>query len=273
MKNINKILVAFLSIVAFSCTDDIQDTNREAVTAATAPVLLSPKGDFNIVLSKATEKDIATTIIWDDAAYSGSTTVVNYSIEVAKAGTKFATPTTVTTTTSRFKSITVSELNSALINGGFTPREENSVEIRIKSTVGGTGSVAQFSNSFIIKVTPYRTPLASSLWLVGAATPGGWSWDNDAETEFPLVVGKTDVYQVSLMLNSGEAFRIFLGNNFTSNGNWDASRNFPFYSAAGFTITPELVNANDGDSNFRYTGSTGMRVLKIDGGAKTITLN
>ena len=271
MKNINKILIAFVALLAVSCTvDDVED--RPVIEAATAPILLTPK-DFKIVLSKAAENDIATTIVWDDAAYTGMTTVVNYSIEIAKVGTKFANPTVVSTTTSRFKSITVGELNSALINGGFSPRVENSIEIRIKSTVGGTGSVAQFSNVFTIMATPYRTPLASSLWLVGAATPGGWSWDNDSETEFPLVVGKTDVYEVSLILNNGETFRIFLGNNFTSNGNWDASRNFPFYSTAGFTITPELVNANDGDSNFKYTGPTGIRVLKIDSTAKTITLN
>ena len=273
MKNINKLLLAFLSIIAVSCTDDIQDTNRTAVAAATAPVLLTPKGDFNIVLTKATEKDVATTMVWDDAAYSGSTTVVNYSIEIAKAGTKFAAPTVVTTTTSRFKSITVAELNSALINGGFIEKQENLVDIRVKSSVGATASVAQFSNSFTIKVTPYRTPLASSHWLVGAATPGGWTWDDDAETEFPLVVGTTNVYQVSIVLKQGEAFREFLGNNYTSNGNWDASRNYPFYANAGYTITPELVNANDGDSNFRYTGPTGLRVLKIDNAAKTITLN
>jgi hypothetical protein len=259
--------------VAISCTDDIQDTDREAVAAATAPVLLSPTGDFNIVLSKAAEKEIATTMIWDDAAYVGTPTVVNYTVEIAKAGTSFAAPIVVTTTTNRFKAITVGELNSALVNGGFVEKQENQVDIRVKSSVGATSGVSQFSNVFTIKVTSYRTPLASSLWLVGAATPGGWTWDDEAETEFPLVVGKTDVYQVSIILKNGEAFRIFLGNNFTSNGNWDASRNFPFYSTAGFTITPELVNANDGDSNFRYTGPTGLRVLKVDSTAKTITLN
>lgn len=273
MKNFNKIVLAMLSLVAISCTDDIQNTDREPVAATTAPVLLTPKGDFNIVLSKATEKDIATTMVWDDAAYAGTSTVVNYSIEIAKAGTKFATPTVVTTTTSRFKSITVAELNAALINGGFIDKQENLVDIRIKSSVGATATAAQFSNSFTIKVTPYRVPLASSHWLVGAATPGGWTWDNDAETEFPLVPGQTNVYQVSVVLKNGEAFRIFLGNNFTSNGNWDSSRNYPFYANAGYTITPELVNANDGDSNFKYTGTTRVRVLKVDGVAKTITLN
>ncbi|NDP23044.1 MAG: hypothetical protein GZ091_18485 [Paludibacter sp.] len=259
--------------MAISCTDDIQDTNREAVAASTAPVLLTPKGDFNIVLSKATEKEVATTIVWDDAAYAGTATVVNYSIEIAKAGTKFASPTVVTTTTNRFKSITVAELNSALVNGGFVEKEENLVDIRVKSSVGATGSVAQFSNFYTIKATPYHVPLASSHWLVGAATPGGWSWENDNETEFPLVVGTTNVYQVSIVLINNESFRVFLGNDFTSGGNWGSSRNYPFYADAGYTIAAELVNANDGDKNFKYLGPTGLRVLKIDGAAKTITLN
>ncbi len=116
-------------------------------------------------------------------------------------------------------------------------------------------------------------PLASSHWLVGAATPGGWTWAGDAETEFPLVVGKTDVYKVTIVLKSGEAFREFLGNNFTSDGNWDASHNYTYYSGLGYAIDPELVNAGDGDSNFKYTGPTGERVLTIDNGAKTITLD
>ncbi len=271
MKNISKFLIAFLSVVTLSCTDEISD--REAVVASVAPQLVTPTNNFNIVLTKLTEKEVATTMVWKDASYLGTSTVVNYTIEVAKAGTKFASPSVVTTTTNRFKSITVAELNSALINGGFKDKVESVVDIRVKSSVGAVSGVEQFSNSVTIKATPYRVPLASSLWLVGAATPGGWTWDNDAETEFPLVPGSTNVYQVSINLNGGESFRIFLGNNFTSNGNWDASRNYPFYVSAGYTITPELVNANDGDSNFKYTGSTGLRVLKIDGTAKTITLN
>jgi starch-binding outer membrane protein SusE/F len=271
MKNINKILIAFASVLLVSCNaDDVE--SRPVIATATTPVLLTPKSDFNIVLSKAIESQVATTIIWNDATYQGSSTVVNYAIEVAKAGTQFKSPFTITTTTSRFKEITVGELNSALINADFTPKVDNKIDIRIKSTVG-VGGVPQYSNSFTISANPYRTPLATSLWLVGAATPGGWTWEGEAETEFPLVKGKTDVYEVSIELKNGEAFRVFLGNNFTSGGNWDASKNFPAYASNGFTITSELVNANDGDSNFKYTGPTGVRVLKIDTTAKTITLN
>ncbi|WP_343588697.1 SusE domain-containing protein [Flavobacterium sp.] len=271
MKNIYKILIAFIGVLAVSCNaDDVEE--RPVITPESTPVLLSPQNDFNIVLSKENEKEIATTVIWDYAKYSGTATVVNYTIEIAKAGTSFAAPVAVTTTTERYKALTVAELNSALVNGGFIEKEENSVDIRIKATVG-TGAEAQYSNFYTFKATPYHTPLATSHWLVGAATPGGWTWDGDAETEFPLVVGKTDVYQVTVVLKSGEAFREFLGNNFTSNGNWDASHNYTYYSGLGYTIDDELVNAGDGDSNFKYTGPTGPRVLTIDNGAKTITLD
>lgn len=271
MKNIHKILIAFIGVLAVSCNaDDVED--RPVIEAATAPVLLTPKSDFTIVLSKETENEVATTVVWNDAAYSGSSTVVNYTVEVAKAGTSFAAPVTVTNTTERFVALTVSELNSALVNGGFVEKEANKVDIRIKAVVGASG-LPQYSNVYTITATPYHVPLASSHWLVGAATPGGWTWAGDAETEFPLVIGKTDVYQVTIVLKSGEAFREFLGNNFTSDGNWDSSHNYTYYSGQGFTIDPELVNANDGDSNFKYTGPTGPRVLTIDNGAKTITLD
>ena len=151
-------------------------------------------------------------------------------------------------------------------------KKKMSVDIRIKATVG-IGAEAQYSNFYTFKATPYHTPLATSHWLVGAATPGGWSWDGDAETEFPLVVGQTNIYQVTLVLKSGEAFREFLANNFTSNGNWEASHNYAYYTGLGFAIDSELVNAGDGDNNFKYTGPTGVRVLKIDNVAKKITLD
>lgn len=273
MKNIYKVLIAFIGILTVSCNaDDVE--NRPVIAPVTAPVLLTPQNDFNIVLTKESEAEIATTVVWNDAKYDGTPTVVNYTIEVAKAGTKFATPIAVSTTIARYKALTVAELNSALVNGGFIEKEENSVDIRIKATVG-VGAEAQYSNFYTFKATPYHVPLASSHWLVGEATPGGWSWDGDAETEFPLVVGKTNVYEVAVVLKQGKAFREFLGNDFTSGGNWGAnnSRNYTYYEDAGYTIDSELINANDGDKNFQYTGPTGLRILKIDNAAKTITLD
>ncbi len=50
-------------------------------------------------------------------------------------------------------------------------------------------------------------------------------------------------------------------------------KNYLDYSGGGYTISPELANALDGDNNIKYTGQTGLRVFKINTITKTITLN
>ena len=134
----------------------------------------------------------------------------------------------------------------------------------------GIHRIAIDENSKTITLVQGETA-ANSFWLVGEATPGGWSWSANNETELGLI--KDGVYEVLLTLKSGEAFRVFLGNNGTDDGNWDANHNFPYYVGEGYTISSELVNAEDGDKNFKYTGTTGIRIFKIDTIAKTITLN
>ena len=110
---------------------------------------------------------------------------------------------------------------------------------------------------------------ANSQWLVGAATPGGWSWAGNNETELGLITN--GIYEVPLTLTSGESFRVFLGNN--GGDSWGlGDRNFPWYISNGYTIDTELINAGDGDSNFRYTGPTAARIFRINSVAKTIVV-
>ena len=129
------------------------------------------------------------------------------------------------------------------------------------------------SNNKTINVAPRTTNGAfepTSNWLVGAATPGGWSWSGNNETEFGMV--DTGIYEVALKLNSNESFRVFLAND--GGDSWGlGDRNFPWYISNGYTIDSELENANDGDSNFRYTGPTEVRILKINSITKVISVN
>jgi hypothetical protein len=210
MKNINKIVIAFLSILTISCTDDIQDTKREALAPATAPVLLTPTSTFNIVLEKANQNNLATSVVWNDAMYNGTATIVNYTIEIAKAGTQFAKPVVVTATTNRFKDITVGELNTAILTAGLVPFVEHQIDIRIKSSVGTTGTgVAQYSNSFTIKATPF--PSWPNWGIIGDATPTGW--DSDTNLDYDLVSQK---YSVTIHLKVG-AFKFRLDDSWTKN--------------------------------------------------------
>ena len=129
------------------------------------------------------------------------------------------------------------------------------------------------SNNKTINVAPRTTNAAfepTSNWLVGAATPGGWSWSGNSETELGLV--DTGIFEVALKMNSNETFRVFLGIN--GGDSWGlGDRNFPWYISNGYTIDSELVNAGDGDSNFKYTGPTAVRLFKINSITKVITVD
>jgi hypothetical protein len=200
MKNIIKFLIAFISIVTVSCTDSVQD--REAVAANAAPVLVAPASGFTLALDKTKPNDLATTVVWNYAAYNGSATVVNYSVEFAAAGTKFASPVVVATSTDRFKNFTVGELNSAALNAGFPPFVASSIDVRVKSTVGTTGSVVQTSNFYTIKVTPY--PAWPDWGIIGSATPTGW--DSDTNLNYDLA---TKTYSITMnMIPGAYKFRL-----------------------------------------------------------------
>jgi hypothetical protein len=205
-----RILMVSISLFVLSCTDDVADTERDAVETKTAPVLKAPGNDFSMVLSLANANDFAASFVWDYAAYNGTQTVINYSIEFDAAGTSFASPTVIATSTEKFKEFKVSELNQAALDAGFPPFEESSIDVRIKSTVGTTGvGVPQYSNHFTIKLTPY--PAWPNWGIIGSATPTGW--DSDTNLEYDLA---TKTYFITMDLVVG-AFKFRLDDSWSTN--------------------------------------------------------
>ena len=212
MKNSIRLLIALIGITTISCTDDVQD--RQAVSENTAPVLKSP-ATLNLVLDHNIPDDLATTFVWDYAAYNGTQTVVNYSIEFAAAGTNFASPTVVATTTNKYKAFSVGEINSAALDAGFAPFVSNAIDVRIKSTIGSLGSIPQTSNFFTINLTPY--PSWPNWGIIGSATPTGWG--SDTNMDYSL---STHLYSITMPLIGGQAFKFRLDDgwavNFGDNG-------------------------------------------------------
>ena len=239
MKNINKILIAFISVLAISCSgDDVE--NRPVIVEGTTPVLLTPKSDFNIILDKNKEADLATSVVWEEGTYEGDATVVSYTIEIAAAGTSFAKPSVAGTSTSTFKNFTVGELNSAVLNAGFKPFVEHSIDIRVKSSVGGVGSIPQISNFYTIKVTPY--PAWPNWGIIGSATPTGW--DSDTNLDYDLTTKK---YSTTMNMVVGEfKFRLddAWGVNYGDDGNnlslEAGGANIPITSAGSYTIVADF---------------------------------
>lgn len=121
----------------------------------------------------------------------------------------------------------------------------------------GIYTVVVDDNNKTITLTP-----SSSLWLVGAATPGGWSWDAPTEA----VEVSPDVWQATLEFNV-EAFRFF-----TVEGDWGSGLNYPYYEGEGYDISPLFENAMDGDSNFQFVGTPGTYTVTVNTIDKTITM-
>ena len=102
----------------------------------------------------------------------------------------------------------------------------------------------------------------SELFLVGAATPGGWDWAGP--TVMPEV--SVGVFQTTFNITN-ETFRFF-----TVRDDWGSGLNYPHYSGEGYTIDANFEDAMDGDNNFRYVGAEGEITLTLNTNDLTITI-
>jgi hypothetical protein len=71
-------------------------------------------------------------------------------------------------------------------------------------------------------------------------------------------------YQATANFINGEAFRFF------AQANWGpTSYNYPFFT----TVDSDFENANDGDSNLKYIGTTGSRTVTVNLATSAVTLD
>ncbi len=232
------------------------------------PIIESPDSDFSVVLTDVSEDESALDVEWTDPDFSeDNNTVVTYILEASLSGDNFTTIAELGQTDEENSlSVSHSDLNENILSIGGEAETESSVDIRIRSVIdSASGIIERTSESVTINVTPYETELPPTLWAVGAGMPdAGWGWDSPEV--FPLQGSKYSG-NVTLSPDNDGNFRFFL------QADWGPeSWNYPYFVDRGFTIDSNLVNANDGDSNFQFIGTAGEYFLEIDMDAKTITL-
>ncbi len=166
MKKILILSIAFTGILLFSACEENEDPIFVAQEAA-APRIVSPNA--TVALSRETADQPGVTVVWEDANYNVATPIT-YTIEADVAGSGFSNPFVAGSTPERFFSWTVGELNNLAINSGLAVDEEESLEIRVKSTIGSNNRVEITSNITILTLTPYAAiiPL-KNLFFVGNA--------------------------------------------------------------------------------------------------------
>ena len=231
------------------------------------PEITSPDSAFEVVLSDITENEIAMTAEWIDPDFSEDSPItIDYYVETSVAGTNFATVESLGTTQEKMLELTHAELNDAALNLGLLADSAATLDVRVRSIIEtASGELERISDFITITVTPYETALPPILYGVGAGMPdAGWGWASPVE--FPLQ-GTKYSGNVNLSPDGGGNFRFFLQMDWGPD-----SYNYPWFESRSYTIDENLVNANDGDSNFQFVGTAGLYFLEIDTENKTITL-
>ena len=171
--SIRLIPVLALFMAAASCTDQDYEEDNKGFDTLTLYAMQSAD-----TLDEVSHASNALTLNWTTGNNGGTGNRIAYTLELAKAGTDFANPCTLVTEATQTYEWSANEenINEMILDKmGGQPGQRIDLEARVTATVPGYDNTqqSQVSLSFV----PYE-PVTSTLYLIGDATPNGWSADN-----------------------------------------------------------------------------------------------
>lgn len=185
MKRLSNYILLILLVGITACN---KEENKIFFKGGTPPTIQA--NNTELTLEPGLENNEAITFSWTNPEYRFTTGIssqdVTYSLELDTVGGDFSSGAKFTTQISRELSVTytVGELNAILGNTmllQLEPRREYQIEARVISSIGGTAAKLTSSNRVTFKATPFppppkvKIPVNQEIWLVGAASLGGWN--------------------------------------------------------------------------------------------------
>jgi starch-binding outer membrane protein SusE/F len=144
-----------------------------AMTPYLVPITLTPSSKAPLTLQISNATGNAISFNWNSSAYGNNT--INYALQFDTLGGNFANPQVFKYGSSLTTTFIENDLNTAAINAGVIGGSTKNVEFRIVSYEGTTYSTPLvYSTIDTINLTTY-VPVPPNLYIVGDATPGGWS--------------------------------------------------------------------------------------------------
>ncbi len=183
----NKILYFCISLVGLFLSSCDKVENRVTFLGGTNPQLTA-SSTSDLVLTKATENYSSLQFQWTNPNYLFSNGVntedVNYLLEIDTTGSNFSNPkrAAIGFTKDVNTSFTVKALNTALSTLELPDYTPHDFEFRVKATLNN-GSVPVYSNVVKIRISTYLDvvyPVPDHLYIVGDATPTGWTNNSTA---------------------------------------------------------------------------------------------
>ncbi len=167
-------LLLSLPLFLSSCTDE---DNME-LNKGSEPLAI--KADKNeVTLDVLNPENNAISFDWTTGSNQGTNAAITYLFELDIKGNNFADPVSIDLGRNIFsQTYKMEEFNNLLLNT-FGQEAGNSVELeaRVTATIYNDNVKPEISAPVIIKVTTYK-PVSKALYLIGDATPNGWSADN-----------------------------------------------------------------------------------------------
>jgi len=238
---------AVLGLVACK-KDEVQAT----LTPATTPTLTASTS--TVVLSQANASNTAVTFnwtpissfTWTNADHPYNPTVT-YTLQLAKQGTNFAAPVNVSAGSGPNTSLSVVNLNSALLSLGLTPGTAAAVDVRLQSVYANNSPY--YTATVPLTATTYQfcAQPAKAWGVVGPAGPGWPGGNIDFVMQYDCNT-KTYTYTGPL---KADQFKFRFGYHWTTNlgGNGPTvplspgGSNLAVAASGNYTVT--LYNAAD----------------------------
>ena len=259
MKNhlIYKMCFALIMLLGItSCAD-----REELAIQPTGSAILMNLSTDNLILDQNYPANGALTVKWQPSTYSVPMEV-KYTVEISSTPA-FKTPYVLTT---KVESQTIAafsnkEMNSASKAIGLVPYEVQKMYFRVTSYIGSTASLAQVSPITSLNIKPYAsspTYTYKDLFLIGAATAGGWDNNIANSNLLPLLKTADPTKYTFTGFFKADGFKMI-----KVKGSWDAQ--FGLGGAAGQLST-------DGGSGNITAPADGYYKLTVDTAALTYTL-
>jgi len=269
---INIFTIAIIITSLFSCEDENSPIFIAQEDTDGIQFLNSFASEY--LLSEDTKTNIADRLIWSTPNFEVQTNI-NYQIEGA-TDIEFNTFKLLGSTSETNFPVLVSNLlaftsdlelddnpNTTDTNG--LPNNSGILFLRAKAFLGTETptnitytDVQPITISIIEKVIDGS---CNSLYALGDAIVGvGWNFPG-AE-----LICDSDILEGKVSLTAG-TFRFF-----QTIGDWDSALNYTHFQNEGYTIDPNLEDAEDGDNNFKFVGTPNIYTITIDNINKTIDL-
>jgi starch-binding outer membrane protein SusE/F len=256
MKKISLILLIIMAVFVTSCEKDKENV---VIKSTVEQNELNTLSGSTFVLLMDNANNTFQTFKWTKVDY-GFAAVVTYVVQFDKKTNDFSSPNDlVTVTNDTSAAVKIGDINRLMLAASMDPDVAVDLQFRVQAWIHDSVDYV-YSTIKEAKVTPYATTFPP-IYMCGAAT-GGWNWDLYTYKE--VRSSAPNIYTTIANFQNNQTFRFFKDIGWAS-----VSYNYPYFTGA---VSALFENANDGDLNLKFIGTTGYYEITVNMTTKSISM-